>query len=278
MKHLAVVLFIACHAHAETAGSFSAKEFHNDAGSRLPYRLFIPEHTEPDTRYPLVVWLHDVMGLGNDNLRQIEYTNDPGSHVWIEPDTQARHPAFVVAPQCPVGSLWVNFLSRTPSRKLWLALELIDSLKRDYPIDTDRIYVVGQSMGGFATWALLAARPDDFAAAIPVAGGGRVAKAHLFAQVPIWVFHGGRDPLVPVHEARRMVDALHKAGGEPRYSEFEHLGHSVGFWQEVFKQPDLVDWLFAQKRGSPRTGHPGGRKDQGSLVRSSVLSKNRDGT
>lgn len=272
MKRLLAILIALGAARAETAGVFNPREFLG-----LQYRFYVPERMQPGARYPLIVWLHDIAGVGNDNLRQIEDTNDAGSHIWIQPEIQAKHPAFVVAPQCPIGWLWVNFLSRTPSRKLWIAVKLIDAIKREYPIDPDRVYIVGQSMGGYAVWALLGARPNDFAAAIPVAGGGSVSKASQFAGVPVWAFHGRRDPLIPIHESRRMIDALQRAGAHPRITEFERLGHSQSFWREVFRQPELVDWLFAQKRASPRTGHPGGQTAMVTEPSTRSLSETRYG-
>ena len=218
------------------------------AGERLRYRLTMPEHYDPEQSYPLVIWLHDIFGVGNDNARQIEGSNAPGARLWMSLENQVRYPAFVLAPQCPLGSLWVNFLRRTPSRKLRLVVEFTDDLQRQYSIDADRVYVVGQSMGGFAVWALLAAYPNKFAAAVPVSGGGRTSTAHRFSHVPVWVFHGRLDPLVPVHESRRMVHALRKAGGDPRYSEVVWRAHDNVFWEDVFAEPGLADWLFAQRR------------------------------
>ncbi len=219
------------------------------ATERLRYRLTIPEPYDPQQNYPLVIWLHDILGVGDDNLRQIEGTNAAGAQLWMSPENQAQHPAFVLAPQCPLGSLWLNFLNRTPSSKLRLVIELVDDLQREYSIDPDRVYVVGQSMGGFAVWALLAAYPSKFAAAVPVSGGGKTSTAHRFSQVPVWAFHGRLDPLVPAHESRRMIQALRKAGGHPRYTELVRRAHDNVYWKDVFAEPGLADWLFAQRRG-----------------------------
>ncbi len=218
------------------------------AGELLRYRLTIPEPYDPQQTYPLVIWLHDILGVGNDNRRQTEGTNAAGARLWSSPENQAHHPTFVLAPQCPFGSLWVNLLTRTPSRKLRVAVELTDDLQRQYSIDPDRVYLVGQSMGGFAVWALLAAYPHRFAAAVPVSGGGKTSSAHRFSKVPLWVFHGRLDPVVPVHESRRMIEALRNAGGDPRYSELIWRAHDNMFWEDAFAEPGLADWLFAQRR------------------------------
>ncbi len=240
----------AAQAYGQEPAGFAAREFRNAHGHRLQYRIFTPENYDPRVRYPLVLWLHDIVGVGNDNRKQIEGSNEAGAGLWVAPETQSKYPAFVLAPQCPYGWLWVNFLRRTPSKRLLVVLDLIDQLESEYSIDPERLYVAGQSMGGFATWALLAYRPDQFAAAVPVSGGGKTSKARLFAHVPVWAFHGWLDPLVPVHESRRMIAAMRRAGGEPRFSEVPLQWHGIRFWKVVFQEPGLADWLFAQRRAA----------------------------
>jgi dienelactone hydrolase len=80
-------------------------------------------------------------------------------------------------------------------------------------------------VGGYGTWDLVSRRPELFAAAIPVSGGGDPAQAAKLAKLPIWAFHGDADPLVPVERARDMIAAIKKAGGEPKYTEYKGVGH-----------------------------------------------------
>jgi predicted peptidase len=121
---------------------------------------------------------------------------------------------------------------------------ILDVLSRQYRIDQKRIYVAGQSDGGYAVWDLISNRPDRFAAAIVLCGGGDPARAGRLVNLPIWVFHGSADPMVPVSEARNMIQAIQKAGGKPRYTEYKGAGHEI--WSRVFAEPELVDWVFAQ--------------------------------
>jgi predicted peptidase len=93
-------------------------------------------------------------------------------------------------------------------------------------------------------WDLISNRPDRFAAAIILCGGGDPARAGRLVNLPIWVFHGSADPMVPVSEARNMIQAIQKAGGKPRYTEYKGAGHEI--WSRVFAEPELVDWVFAQ--------------------------------
>jgi predicted peptidase len=129
---------------------------------------------------------------------------------------------------------------------LKLLVEMLPELQKEFNLDMDRVYVSGGSMGGFGTWELLQARPDLFAAAVVLCGGGNPSKAPTFAHVPVWLFHGDKDKTVPVGRSREMVAALKKAGGDPRYTEFKGLKHNIG--QAVVAEKDLLPWLFAQKR------------------------------
>jgi predicted peptidase len=127
-----------------------------------------------------------------------------------------------------------------------LAFEIIDTLVRAQPIDPDRIYVTGHSMGGAGAWHMIAHRPRFFAAAVPVCGHPLPATAAAVKDVPIWNFHGEADEVEPVASSRVMIDAIRKAGGTPRHTEYAEVGHNVFRW--AYTEPALVEWVFAQKR------------------------------
>ena len=214
--------------------------FHARQHKTMPYRLFIPPAYNPANSYPLVVWLHGAGSIGNDNLKQISSASLRGTHTWTTRQVQATHPAFVLAPQ---GRSWSN-------PELELVVEIIDSLKNEFSIDSARFYVAGQSMGGHGTWSIITMHPDLFAAAIPLCGWGEPARADRIAKIPIWAFHGDVDTNVSVTESRRMIEAVRKAGGNPRYTEYKGVGHEV--WFKTFKEPDLLEWVFAQHKTNDR--------------------------
>ena len=126
-------------------------------------------------------------------------------------------------------------------------LELIPALQKEYSIDAKRIYLTGLSVGGYGTWDLLARKPDLFAAGVPVCGGGDESTAGKIAKIPIRVFHGDLDSAVPVSRSRTMVEALKKAGGHPKYTEYAGVGHNP--WDKAYADPKLMNWLFKQKKG-----------------------------
>jgi predicted peptidase len=127
-----------------------------------------------------------------------------------------------------------------------LVFETISALEEEFPLDTDRRYVAGNSLGGYGTWHLICARPELFAAAIPISGGGNPALARNIVDMPIWAFHGQKDRNVPVSGSRDIIEAIKKAGGNPRYTEYPDKAHNIS--KHVTDTPDLLDWLFAQQR------------------------------
>src|SRR6267154_2334678 len=139
----------------------------------MPYRLFRPQAAG---KLPLVVYLHGSGGQGDDNLKQLGLGNIFGTRVWLLPENQKRFPCYVLAPQTIRG--WAQYdWKQTPLKMIpgfgdgnRLAVEIIEHLCKEFPIDDRRIYITGQSMGGGGTWNLLANRPKVFAAAVPVCG------------------------------------------------------------------------------------------------------------
>jgi predicted peptidase len=218
----------------------------------LPYRIFVPKEYDAKQKYPLILFLHGAGERGSDNeaqLRNGEFLR------FVSDEVQAKHPCIVVAPQCPTGGWWSDIPGRgkklppgvrSGGSMVSLLLALLDSIERQYSIDPDRRYVTGLSMGGFGSYALCLARPDYFAAAVPICGGTDASKLKDVSSVAFWVFHGGADPVVKPELSRDAVKALKEAGATVKYTEYPGVGHNS--WSQAYNEPELVDWLFAQKR------------------------------
>lgn len=219
------------------AERFEARTFVNGAGDTLPYRLLKPLHYDPQRRYPLVVCLHGGGQYGRDNVRQIEGSEAPFLAHYLN---REKYSAFLFVPQAPVATTW---LDPTVER---LLMQALPALEREFSIDTDRRYIVGASAGGYGAWHLAGTYPDAFAAIIPLCGDGNPQLGPKLAGVPVWAFHGEKDESVPVQGSRRMIEAIRKAGGKPRYTEFAGVGHDIG--REFRNTPGVLDWLFAQRR------------------------------
>jgi predicted peptidase len=215
------------------------------------YRLLGPKSITPGTRYPLVIFLHGAGERGNDNLSQLKYFP-----TWMaEPSARKAHPCFVLAPQCRDEQKWVDVdwskiestpQSPTPTVDMLAVIAAIEDTLQREPIDPARIYLTGLSMGGYGSWDLAARMPDRFAAVLPICGGGDGATAAKIKDLPIWCFHGDADTAVRVERSRTMIEALRAAGGAPKYSELAGVGHDS--WTPAYRDPDVLAWLFAQKK------------------------------
>jgi predicted peptidase len=122
----------------------------------------------------------------------------------------------------------------------------VASLSREFALDEHRIYVTGQSMGGAGVWHMTAQRPKLFAAAVACCAAQTAENPTASLGTPLWNFHGAADQSVPVSLSRERIAALRKAGGHPLYTEYAGVDHNV--WQWAYTEPELVKWVFAQRR------------------------------
>ena len=218
---------------AQWTGSFEQGNF----DGKLPFQLRVPKELNKGAKYPLLLFLHGAGEKGNDNQKQLKH--DPTK---LAPkDVFGKNPMIVVAPQCPADQFWSGQI-------LDSVIKMVKDFEKELPVDPQRIYVTGLSMGGYGTWSSLALEPRLFAAAIPICGGGDAASVRKFDKVPVWAFHNDGDPTVPVDGSRSMIAALKKAGGEPKYTEYQSTQHDA--WSRTYKDPALWEWLLKQK-GKP---------------------------
>ena len=251
---------------------YEARSFTSSEGDTLPYRLFAPPDYNSDKQYPVILFHHGGGATGSDNRLNLE-----GACVreWIRPEVQAKNPCFIVAPQIPSRESQENKnLGGTVSERMKLRTrtihEILDSLEEEFSIDKSREYVTGLSFGGECVWMSLVERPDRFAAAVPICATDWIAinmtseeRGKKFAQLPLWIFHGDADEKVPVEASRKMVKALRDSGGNPKYTEYPGVNHNS--WDQAYRDPELVEWLFAQNRRAdedPRKREPQLSADQ----------------
>lgn len=251
LRSTLVILSIVATARVAAGDDIEARIYKNKKGQTMPYRVMKPLKYDSKKQYPLVICLHGAGARGTDNRSR-------GSEAFkalSSPGTRSKYACFAITPQCPAGKKWVD----TPWKKgsystaririsdeLTLVLEIIASVRDEFSIDPARIYVTGQSMGGFGTWDIIVREPGLFAAAIPVCGGGDPDKANTIKHIAIWNFHGDQDTTVPTDASREMCKALEKAGGNIKYTEYKGVGH--GSYHNAWKEPDLLPWLFEQKK------------------------------
>jgi predicted peptidase len=199
-------------------------------GVSYNYFVFLPkDYGKHHKRWPLMLFLHGAGDAGT-NVERVKILGPP-KVVETKPD----FPFILVSPQSPVRSWNLDALNA-----------FLDDMIRRYRVDKDRVYLTGASMGGSGTWALALAHPEKFAAIAPVCGSGDTNAAAKLIHIPIWAFHGAKDPVVKVERARQMVDAVNAAGGNAKLTIYPNAGHDA--WTETYNNPALYQWLLQQKR------------------------------
>ncbi|MGA2033620.1 MAG: prolyl oligopeptidase family serine peptidase [Thermoguttaceae bacterium] len=196
----------------------------------MKYLLYLPQDYDGKDSWPLLLFLHGAGERGHD----LELVKKHGPPKLIA--AGKAFPFIVVSPQCADNAWWEPVELST----------LLDEIVEKYKVDQDRIYVTGLSMGGFGTWSLAGREPKRLAAIVPICGGGEPFLASAFAHVPAWVFHGGKDPVVPLERSKQMVDALKRAGGNVKFTVYPEAGHDS--WTDTYANPELYQWLLQQKR------------------------------
>ena len=248
----ATAALIAPCAFATTPASLmTAKTFTSSDGLTIGYRIHVPAvATNSTEKVPLVLFLHGAGERGNDNAIHLIH-GVPALLDYIA----GGHPAILVAPQCPANMQWVdapwgapaNTMAEKPSKPLQAVIEILEREKAALPVDPSRITVTGMSMGGYGTWEMLQRFPGQFAAGMPICGGGDTNLAARLVNIPLHVVHGDSDGAVPVSRSRDMVAAIRAAGGKQvEYVEHPGAGHNV--WTRTYADTQNLVWLFAQKK------------------------------
>lgn len=196
------------------------------------YLIALPKDYDEQDKHPLMIFLHGRGECGSD-LERVK-VHGPPKIVKNGNSTEF----IIVSPQSPAGEWWnVEKLS-----------QLLDQLLATTKADPDRVYLTGLSMGGFGTWSWAAKEPERFAAAIPICGGGDPKNADKLVDLPIWVFHGGKDPVVSLSRSEAMVDAIRDAGGtNVKLTVYPEAGHDS--WTETYNNAEIYKWLLSHQRG-----------------------------
>jgi predicted peptidase len=198
----------------------------------LKYLLYLPDgYGQKGKKWPLILFLHGA-GERGDNLELVKAHGPP------KLIKQGRKFEFIiVSPQCSLKQWW-------PGKEETL-LALLDDIESKYDVDKDRVYLTGLSMGGFASWDLGCFHPERFAAIAPICGGGDKLFAKGAKDVPIWAFHGAKDPVVPLERSQEMVDAINAAGGNAKLTVYPEAGHDS--WTQTYENPELYKWFLSHR-------------------------------
>lgn len=236
--------------------SYNRNTFTASDGTQLNYRELTPQAKEKDEKYPLVLFMHGAGERGSDNNKQLFH----GAAMFENPVNREAYPAYVIFPQCPENGYWAYHkrpdsfqpdsmpLLTAPTPLINGVRELLEQYRNRPDIDTDRIYIIGMSMGAMATYDLTGRYPEVFAAAIPICGTVNPKRLEKSEDVNFRIYHGDADDIVPVNGSRKAYLKLKEIGANVEYIEMPGINH--GSWTPAFNQADFMQWLFSQRKSS----------------------------
>jgi len=218
----------------------------------MKYQVYVPNTYDAHRRNPVILFMHGAGERGSDGLKQTQV----GLPAQIRLHREWFGDAIVVMPQCPDDSVFRGVVAQA-------TFAAFEKSAREFHGDRERFYVTGLSMGAYGAWQQIVDHPGVFAAVVAVSGGltpsadmanlyvsvpgddPYASVARLTKDLPVWIFHGGQDDVVPTEQSRKLVAAMKAAGSSPRYTEYPDLGH--GAWDRAFGDEELWKWLFAQR-------------------------------
>lgn len=212
---------------------YTKHKWKTDKYFNFGYIRYLPLDYDPSKKYPLVFFLHGAGERGDDIERAATY-----GYMKCVREQGREYPFVLVAPQCPDGKYWGCY---TESLIAFLE-EMIATLS----IDESRVYLTGHSMGGTGTWMLAMACPEKFAAIAPVCGTGISWFGEMLTNIPIYVYHGDCDPIVPIQESVNMVSAVNRLGGDAKLQICYGRGHDTCV--EAYENDELLNWFLAIKK------------------------------
>jgi predicted peptidase len=205
------------------------------------YQVYVPDKVRGQAKLPVILFLHGIGQRGEGGFIPAQ----GGANVMLKGYLE-QIPAIVLLPHCRKGRYWHD------AEMERMVLESLRQTVSEFDADESRLYLTGVSMGGFGAWHIASKHPGRFAALVPICGGSTLIAADRYTPVargvgkmPVWVFHGADDPIVPVSESRGMVAALKATGGDVRYNEYAGVGHNV--WLNVLGEAELLPWILAQR-------------------------------
>lgn len=196
---------------------------------KLDYVVRMPAEFSSEEKYPLVIYLHGAGGRGRDLDVIYEHPFFKDTEEWLKG-------AISIAPQCYEDS-WFSIFEQLQ--------DFVAHVISWACVDASRVYLVGASMGGYATWQLAMSKPELFAAILPICGGGMYWNAGRLMHMGVWAFHGDEDGTVLLEESKKMVNAVNATGGKAKLTVYEKTNHNA--WSPTFQDRAVWEWLLAQR-------------------------------
>lgn len=251
---IALLLFVQL-ANAQDKTLFSKEQFVK-GGDTLQYRMLLPENFDEKKQYPVLFFLHGAGERGSNNEAQLIH----GSKLFLNPENRKNFPAIIIFPQCPQDDYWANVIigdgkklerfsfqkGGKPRKSMELLIALVAKIKSEKFSDKDRFYVGGLSMGAMGTYEILRRKPNVFASAFAICGGDHVENVKKYKHVPLWIFHGAKDSVVPIQKSEIVVNELKRLNSDVKFRVYPDANHNS--WDPAFAEPDFLSWIFSYRK------------------------------
>ena len=249
IKYCLIIVFTMFYNFTNAQQELYKEAFFVKNQDTLKYRIMLPENFSEEKEYPIVLFLHGSGERGSDNAKQLIN----GGNLFTNETNRGAFPAIVIFPQCSQNDYWANAdvdrstkpitltfpISKPPTKALSLVMLLMEDMVAKPYVNGQKVYIGGLSMGGMGTFEMLYRKPDMFAAAFAICGGGNPEGAKAYAKnTELWVFHGAKDDVVDPQLSINMVSAYLKAGGKPNVTIYADDNHNS--WDSAFAEPELL--------------------------------------
>jgi len=212
---------------------YTKHKWNSDTYFNFQYVQYLPKDYDESKKYPLVFFLHGAGERGDD--LDVAMRHGYMKHVR---ESGREYPFIFVAPQCPDEKYWACYTESL--------FAFLDDICQTLPIDMDRVYLTGLSMGGTGTWMLALAEPERFAAIAPVCGTGVCWYGEKLKDTPVCIYHGDCDELVPLHESVSMIKSIHQHGGNAELHICYGVAHNA--WDVAYEGDELMNWMLGHTR------------------------------
>ncbi len=198
---------------------------------KIKYIVCFPENFDENQKYPLLLKLHGAGGRGDDITPLLR-----DSAFLHQREKLKDFPFLAIMPLCHENT-WFDMWEELREFTIY-AIQMEN-------VDAQRVYLMGASMGGYATWQLAMSHPELFAAIVPICGGGMYWNALRLVNVPIWAFHGAKDSVVLPRESEIMVERVNNFGGNAKLTIYPDNDHNA--WDDTFSNMQVYEWLLEHK-------------------------------
>ena len=234
----------------ETLGKFKQLTYEDSVtGKTMQYNLLVPDGYDGTKSLPLVLFMADASTVGKDVTTPL--TQGYGALEFASNRDQQKHPSFVLVPQY---TEWTVKDDWSTSDEVEMTIRLLQTICKEYKVDTNRLYTTGQSMGGMMSFYFNITHPDLFAASLFVSSqwdttkmkdnGTRIDSASWSAKLP-------------QEDQERLAEELISKGSNINFIKWEAgsvlpesgkgMEHMASF-DFAYKLAAVRDWLFKQTK------------------------------